>query len=249
MRSCGEQFALFVHAGTSRIVQGPGNRCGGDRLCPMCTKREAVERISLTAATADAALRGGSGRTAYLATLTLPNDHDLRAGVRRLGTALRAVTRQIRRGRRSACPTTRIVGGAWWIECPPSTTGGGWNLHAHGVLVAERNADIGAIASQWEATHGGHRSAEFTAIDDAGDAVLTLLRVIGYALKPPHPSINELIRERHDALRGVRMFRTFGDFQGNQTMWPADGWVRLDVRLNENEYDVESTPCSAPAPH
>lgn len=155
LESCGSylEFRHFFTHPDRPVKLAGANFCQQHLMCGLCAIRRAAK--SLRAYLPKIASTIKPGMYAYLGTHTQPGGPILREQVKRLHYYLSRFWEMRRNWRhgRSKHEISSVNGAVFSIEVKRGggTRGGGWHVHAHSLLLANRELDPAAIASEWSA--------------------------------------------------------------------------------------------------
>jgi len=256
LSSCGSwlEFRHFFTRADLPVKLHAGVFCQQPLLCGLCAIRRASKALRFYLPRIMTAC--GPGMRLYFVTFTQPTGDNLREqwdkqrGYRRKfleGWKNSRFSKGRTKRKRASSP---INGGVFSFEIKrgEGTRGGGWHVHAHGLVLADGELDAGAIAAEWVEVTGGLADAraqdvrelrsmvlfdseEATESELANSAAGDLVEVFKYPMK--FASLAPADRwEAFRVLLGRRLIRPLG----------ALYHLQADERFLEEPLQVEDLP-------
>lgn len=160
LNACGTwlEFRHFFTLPDQAVKLSAGNFCQQHLMCGLCAIRRASKMLRTYVPKILTAIK--PGMYAYLVTFTQPSGPDLRTQWKQLDKYLRKFwinAKSSRNGRGRFRVSSLINGAVFSVEAKrgEGTRGGGWHVHAHGLVLSDRELSAAAIAAEWsEVTDG-----------------------------------------------------------------------------------------------
>jgi hypothetical protein len=218
--NCGSDVRVLfrLRIGDVPQIRLAANRCK-NRFCPLCSRC----RSTVFAANVSALIRERACRV-RMVTLTLRHsDTPLRDQIRRL-------TQCFNNLKRRSWWKDKVSGGVMFTELKIGKDGR-WHVHCH--IIAESSfLPIHELSNEWHAVTGDSPIVDVREIESPEKAGGYVAK---YGSKPCDPSVlysPEKLIEAIEALKGVRLATTFGEWRGKKLTSSSDdtdnvGWEEI----------------------
>jgi hypothetical protein len=246
MSKCGSKWSV-MSCGEHIASKLPFHRCN-IRFCPSCANRRSAKFVKKYIPYVSAFLKANPGYAPCLLTLTQSKQsgetkRDARARI------LKSFKMIIRR----KFFLESFAGGIWACEVTESESGNHCHLHififrkaAWGKNMAEREASLKMLKSEWAKVSPGAKNLNLKLIDGTDGIGSGLREVIKYISKPiPADDLTLDSVKQVLQLKGLRMLDTFGEFRAFCRDYEIPESETPDIEAGKHEFVTgECCPCA-----